>query len=58
MNIINTTDNLPPLKTGEKQKLNKKKLLDLAEKVGKILKKEGKTNYDEDYSPQRNAFSH
>lgn len=60
MKIIKTSDKLPSLKKGYNQKINKKKLLELAEQVGKILKKEGKIDLEENanISSPRNAFSY
>ena len=60
MKLINTSDKLPELKKGRvNQRLNKRKLSELAEKVRKILIKEGRltVDYDEDISPRRSAFN-
>jgi hypothetical protein len=40
MKLIKTSDKLPELKKGQKQKIHKKELLRLAERVGEILRKE------------------
>ena len=60
MKIINSSEKLPSLKEAKKQKWDKEKLLNLAEKVGKILRKEGKLGAedDENISSRRNAFSY
>ncbi|HUV46525.1 MAG TPA: hypothetical protein VMW29_00170 [Candidatus Bathyarchaeia archaeon] len=60
MRLIKTSDKLPELKEDQiNQKLDKKKLSDLAEKVRKILKKERRltVDYDEDISLRRGAFA-
>jgi hypothetical protein len=54
MSLIKTSDKLPRLKKGERQKINEKELLRLAEKVKIILKKEFKNIYGEDISSSRN----
>lgn len=60
MKIIDTSSKLPALKKGNNQKINKKKLSHLAERVKKILEKEGKfePEGDEDISPSRDALSY
>lgn len=56
MSLIETSDTLPKLKRGERQKINEEKLLKLAEKVKVILKKEFKDIYDKDISSSRNLI--
>lgn len=60
MKLIETSDKLPELKKGQKQKIDKKRLLKIAEKVGKILRKERETDpeCDENISSSRNAFGY
>ncbi|MBL7150941.1 hypothetical protein ISS86_03350 [Candidatus Microgenomates bacterium] len=60
MKIIKTSDKLPSLKKRYNQKINKKELLELAEQVGKILKKEGRIGLEENanISSSRNVFSY
>ena len=57
MSLIKTSDKLPILKKGERQKINKKELLRLAEEVKIILKREFKNIYDKDISSPRNTIS-
>jgi len=57
MKSISTANSLPTIKQAKKHKINKKKLLELSDKVREILKKEGRLNSDEDIFFSRNAFS-
>ena len=55
MKLINTSDKLPELKKGRvNQRLNKRKLSELAEKVRKILIKEGRLTVDYDEGSNNN----
>jgi len=60
MTLIKTSDKLPELKKGQRQEIDKEKLLGLAEKVGKILRKERKVGYkyDENISSSKHAFGY
>jgi len=40
--LIQTNNELPKLKRGQRQKLNEERIIELGEKVRKILIKEGK----------------
>ena len=57
--IIETLDNLPALGKGEKQVINKSRLIEAAEKVRKILLKSEreKRDGDESFSSRANAYN-
>lgn len=60
MTLIKTSDKLPELKKGQKQEIDKEKLLKLAEEVGRILRKERGAGYkyDESISFSKHAFGY
>lgn len=60
MRLMKISDKLPELKKGQRQEINKKELLRLAEKVGKILRKEREIDLrcDENISSSRHALGY